>query len=354
MSLPLEKADESKFSITTSGNLNVWLQQMGGSIVFSTYQVGKVLFLGLNTQDNLSVFERTFPRSMGIGISKDYPSLLLATREQLYEFDNLLPQGKCQGEHDALFSPHRAWITGDLDVHDIAYDGDGRAVFINTMFNCIATTSRGYSFKPIWKPSFISEYVAEDRCHLNGLCMQDGKPKYATCVAKTNVAKGWRDHRVDGGMLIDVVNNKIVVDGFSMPHSPRLHNGRLWMLNSGKGEFGWVDVEKGVFNPISFCPGFARGLSLVGSYAIIGLSEPRHGKVFDDLPLQDALESKDTKPYCGLQIVDLENGNTVEWLRIEGVISELFDVGFLEGIKNPSAIGVIGPEIHHTISIDFN
>ena len=351
MALPLEKTEDDKFSLATSQNFNSWLSEIGGSITFSTYQVGKVLFLGLNEQKTLSVFERTFPRSMGIGLSKDNQSLLLATKTQIYSFDNVVPQGKLHDGYDALYSPHQSWITGDVDVHDIAFGEDSEPVFISTLFNCIATVSPGYSFKPIWRPSFVSAYVAQDRCHLNGMAMKNGAPKYVTCVSTSDVANGWRDDRDGGGVVIDVETNEIVVEGLSMPHSPRLHNGRLWILNSGRGEFGWIDVEAGVFQPIAFCPGFARGLTFVGKYAIIGLSEPRDGKTFGDLPLQDLMRSKNTDARCGLHVVDIETGETVEWLRIEGVIAELYDVGFLRGIKRPSAIGLIGPEVQRTISI---
>ncbi len=351
MALALPKIDDDKFFIQTSPGFSHWLKGIAGSIAFSTYQVGKVLLLGLNAQNKLSVFERTFPRAMGIGLSEDQKSLLLASKTHIYEFDNLLSPGQKSDFFDALYAPHTSWITGDVDIHDIAFDGAGKPVFISTLFNCIGTVERGYSFKPLWRPSFISKYTAEDRCHLNGMAMKDGKPKYVTCVSDTNSADGWRAGREDRGMVIDVETDEKIVTGLSMPHSPRLHKGRLWLLNSGKGELGWVDIDKGEFNPVGFCRGFARGLTLVGKYAVIGLSEPREGKTFDGLPLQNILADKNISARCGLEVIDIETGRSVEWLIIDGVIRELYDVAFLKNIITPSMIGLIGPEVQHTISL---
>jgi len=182
--------------------------------------------------------------------------------------------------------------------------------------------------------------------------MEDGAPKYITCVSRSDASDGWRDRRTDGGLVIDVTNNEIIAEGLSMPHSPRLHEGRLWLLNSGKGEFGWLDVKNGTFNPVTFCPGYARGLTITGNYAIIGLSQSRENKTFQGLPLNDALKDKDVDPRCGLLIVNLTTGDAVEWVRIEGVVQELFDVAVLPNIKCPSAIGLKGQEILKVISIE--
>ena len=151
------------------------------------------------------------------------------------------------------------FVTGELDAHDIGQLADGRIVFVNTLYNCLATPSERHSFTPIWKPSFISKIVKEDRCHLNGLAMEDGVPRYVTAVSKSDTIDGWRDRRVDGGIVIDVQSGKIVLGGLSMPHSPRLHRGKLWVLNSGTGEIGWIEPVRQAtdakFNVLAFCPG---------------------------------------------------------------------------------------------------
>jgi uncharacterized protein (TIGR03032 family) len=246
---------EEAFALTTSRGFVAWLAGSGGSLAFTTYQAGKLFFLGVRPDGTLSVHERSFPRCMGLGVSPDARRLLLATHYQLLRFDNALPEGERHAGNDAIFVPRLAWITGDLDIHDVASDAAGRPVFVNTVFSCLATVSEGASFKPLWRPPFISRLAPEDRCHLNGVAMEDGRPRYVTAVAASDVADGWRDKRADGGFVMDVTTNRIIVDGLSMPHSPRLAGGRLFVLNSGTGEFGFVEPAARRFEPIAFCPG---------------------------------------------------------------------------------------------------
>jgi uncharacterized protein (TIGR03032 family) len=165
------------------------------------------------------------------------------------------------------------------------------------------------------------------------------------------VADGWRDRRANGGIAIDVTTGAIVAQGLSMPHSPRLHDGRLWLLSSGTGEFGHVDPASGRFEPVAFCPGYARGLAFVGDHAVIGLSLARENRTFTGLPLDDALAARDVEPRCGLAIVDLASGDMRHWVRIEGVVRELYDVAVLPGVRRPSAIGFKTDEVNHVISI---
>ena len=271
-SAPAAAAPEEKFALTSSRHFPEWLARAGASLAFTTYQAGKLFLIGLKPGGRLAVFERTFARCMGLGVSADARSLVLATQYQLLRFDNVVPKGGAHGEHDAVFSPHAIWVTGDVDAHDVALPADGRPMFVNTLFSCIATVSDGYSFKPLWRPPFVSKLAPEDRCHLNGLALEGERPRYVTLVADSDVADGWRDRRADGGMLIDVATGEAVLRGLSMPHSPRLHGSRLWLLNSGTGELGFVDRDAKKFVPVAFCPGYARGLAFVGPYAIVGLS----------------------------------------------------------------------------------
>jgi uncharacterized protein (TIGR03032 family) len=215
----------------------------------------------------------------------------------------------------------------------------------------LGEVSETRSFRPVWKPKFITKLAAEDRCHLNGLAMRDGKPAFVTVVSESDVADGWRDRRTGGGCVIDVASNETVVSGLSMPHSPRWHNDRLWVHNSGTGEFGWVDQQAGRFEPVAFCPGYLRGLTFMGKYAVMGLSKARGESAFGGLPLQDALRARDADARCALQVIDLESGDTPHWLRIEGMIQELYDVVALPGARFPKAVGFKTDEIRRVISI---
>ena len=343
---------EEKFALSTSRGFPQWLASTGGSLAFTTYQAGKLFMIGLQGDGQLSVFERTFPRSMGLGVSAEVRSLALATRNQVLRFDNVLPEGGAdRSGYDAVYAPHAGWVTGDLDTHDVGFGVDGRPLFVNTLFACIAQVSDGHSFRPVWKPPFVSRLAAEDRCHLNGMALAEGRPLYATAVSRSDVADGWRDRRRDGGILIDIESGEIVAEGLSMPHSPRLHEGALWLVNSGTGELGRIDVASGRFEPFAFCPGYARGLAFLGNHAVVGLSLARENRTFSGLALDDALTQRDTEPRCGLAVFDLASGDMTGWVRVEGVIRELYDVAALRGVRRPSLIGFKTDEVNRVISI---
>lgn len=346
-------APSKSFALTTSRGFDGWLARAGGSIAFTTYQAGKLFLLGLAPDDALSVHERTFARCMALEVSTDSRTLLLSTHFQLYRFDNLLPAGaRMPGGVDALYVPRVAWVTGDLDIHDVAFGLDDRPVFVNTLFSCIAAVSDGASFRPLWRPPFITNLAAEDRCHLNGMAMLDGRPRYVTMVSASDQAGGWRDRRADGGLVLDVATGEVVCEGLSMPHSPRLHDGRLWLLDSGRGTLGWVDFEQRRLVPVAFCPAYARGLAFAGRCAVIGLSLPRRNPAFEGLDLEAALAARGDEPRCGLHVVDLELGEAIAWVRLEGIVRELYDVAFIPGVRQPSAIGFRTNEIARLISID--
>jgi uncharacterized protein (TIGR03032 family) len=348
-----DNSSQEKLALTASRHFPEWLASTGGGIAFTTYRAGKLFLLGSRSDGRLSVFERSFPRAMGLAVSADGRSLALATRHAIQRFDNVLPPGAASvGGYDAVYAPHAGWVTGDLDAHDIGFGGDGRPLFVNTLFSCLAAASDGHSFRPIWAPPFISRLAAEDRCHLNGMAMAEGRPLHVTAVARSDVADGWRDRREGGGILIDVAGGEIAAAGLTMPHSPRLHDGRLWLLNSGTGEFGFVDLDAGRFEPVAFCPGYARGLAFAAGHAIVGLSLPRADRTFSGLPLEAALAGRGADPRCGLAIIDLKSGDIAHWVRIEGVVRELYDVAALPGARRPSAIGFKTEEVRRVISIE--
>jgi len=345
------KKPEVAFTLASSRHFPGWLSSTGASLAVTTYQSGKVILIGSNKETGrLSVFERTLERPMGVAF--DGRRLAVASIVQITTFVDAVNGEKVEGGYDAVFVPQTATFTADLDVHDVAFAADGSLVFANTLFSCLATASATHSFKPIWRPRFVSRLAAEDRCHLNGLAMRDGRPAYVTCVGETDVADGWRDNRVEGGVLVDVSNDIVVCRGLSMPHSPRLHDGKLWLLNSGTGELGTVDLARGRFEPMTFCPGYLRGLAFIGHHAVVGLSEPRGNRTFAGLPLQERIAAEKVEPRCGVYVIDTRNGDVVHWLRIEGVVAELYDVVVLPKMTRPSMIGFRNQEIHRTVSIE--
>lgn len=279
-----------KLEITGSRLFMSWLGSQNASLAFTTYQAGKLFLIGTNNDGSMSIFERTFNRPMGLCATND--QLWLSSLFQLWRFQDFLEPGQVSDGYDALYVPVSGHTTGDIDIHDIHIQGNNKPVFVATRFNCLATLGSRFSFKPVWRPPFVDRLAAEDRCHLNGMATENDEPRYVTCVAKSNMAEGWRDHRADGGLIIDVKTNETVAGGLSMPHSPRLYREKLWILQAGTGEFGYVDLKTGVFEMICFLPGFARGLSFIGDYAVIGLSKPRHNKTFNGLQLNERLKTE--------------------------------------------------------------
>jgi uncharacterized protein (TIGR03032 family) len=292
---------------------------------------------------------------MGICVP-DKDTILLATLFQIVRFKNVLNPGEqINNVFDACYVPRETYVTGELDAHDVGVLKDGRVVFVNTLYNCLATTSERHSFTPLWKPPFISKIVKEDRCHLNGLAMADGVPRYVTAVSKSDTIDGWRDRRASGGVVIDVQSGATVIDGLSMPHSPRIHGGRLWVLNSGTGELGWIEPDAGgaaaKFHALAFCPGFLRGLAFHGDYAFVGLSKPRYER-FEGLALDQTLADADSEPWCGVQVIDLKTGACVHWFRLDGAVAELYDLAVVPGAMRPMSLGFGSNEILGLITHD--
>jgi uncharacterized protein (TIGR03032 family) len=346
----IEPAAAPALEINTSRQMLAWLAEHKLSIALTTYQIGKLFLLGLKGNGELSVFERTFNRCMGLCPADN--GFYMSSLYQVWRFANVFEPSQTQNGYDRLYLPQVGYTTGDLDIHDMAVDADGRLVFVNTLFGCLATLSDTHSFKPLWRPPFISKLAAEDRCHLNGLAMKDGQPGYVTAVHASDVVDGWRDRRADGGIVIDVNRNEIVAGGLSMPHSPRWHRGKLWLLNSGTGEFGHIELETGRFVPLAFCAGYMRGLTFHGDFALVGLSKPRENKTFSGLPLDEQLKSRNAEARCGVQVIDLRTGDAVHWLRIEGIVDELYDVIPLPGVRCPMALGFKTDEIRRVISVE--
>jgi uncharacterized protein (TIGR03032 family) len=328
-----------------------WLAQSGASLVFTTYQLGKVFLIGTRTDTGrLSVFERNFPRCMGFGVAEGARTLWLSSLYQLWRMENFLEPGTRHEGYDAVYAPVEGRSTGDVDVHDIHPFADDRPpLFVVTRFNCLATLDQRHSFVPVWKPPFIDRIAAEDRCHLNGLAMDGDRPAYVTCVSSSNIAGGWREHRRDGGLVLDVASGETVARGLSMPHSPRLHDGTLYILQSGKGLFGRIDPTTGEFEEICFLPGFARGVTFIGRHAVIGVSRPRRDAAFDGLELDERLAKEGATARCMLAVVNLDTGDLEHMLEIDGAVQELYDVKALPGVARPMAIGFKTDEIRFMI-----
>ncbi|MEM7035132.1 MAG: TIGR03032 family protein [Chloroflexota bacterium] len=319
------------------------LKQLGISLVVSTYQAGKVILVRPDN-DTLNTHFRTFQKPMGL--AGDHTRLSIGTASEVWHLRNmpavalkLDPPGK----HDAYYLPRSMHATGDIDIHEMAWgfdleqgDTNGDTLWIvNTRFCCLCTLDATNSFVPRWRPHFISALAPEDRCHLNGLGMVDGRPKFVTALGETDHAGGWRDNKANGGILMDVDDNRVLMRSISMPHSPRVYNGQLWLLESGEGALSKVHLgetaEQSSLEMVAQMPGFTRGIDFYGPLAFIGLSQVRESATFSGLPLTKRL----TERTCGVWVINITTGETVAFLRFEEGVQEIFSVQVLPGVHFP-------------------
>lgn len=326
-------------SVHTS-NLPQILSEGRFSLLVTTYQAGKLVVLR-NDGGVLNTHFRNFMKPMGLAIQGG--KLAIGCNIDIWEFHNVpavcpkldeTDEYKDKGvKHDACFMPRRSHTTGDMQIHEMAWIGD-ELWFVNTSFSCLATRSDVNSFEPRWRPKFVTELVPGDYCHLNGLATKEGRVRYVTALGETNTPGGWRENKRDGGLLIDVDSNEIIVRGLSMPHSPRWYRDKLWLLESGQGGIGTVDLNTGRYEEIAQLPGFTRGLSFLGPLAFIGLSQVRESAVFSGIPLVERLEER----TCGVWVLNIETGQTVGFCRFEDAVQEIFAVELLVGSLFPDLI----------------
>jgi uncharacterized protein (TIGR03032 family) len=338
--------ESGELEIGYSPGLEGWLAAERVSLAFAI-PPAKLFFIGLEPSGRLSAFERTFSKCMGLAAAGTN-TIYLGTRYQIWRLEH----APAQDDFDRRFVPRRVWTTGYVNCHDVAVKGDGAPLMVNTRFGCLAEVSDRYSFVPTWWPPFQSRRVQGDCCHLNGVAMSQGEPAYVTSVSATGELDSWRSLRTGGGVVTDVATGEIVCRGLSMPHSPRLYRGDLWLTNSGTGELGRVDLSSGRFEPVAFAPGFLRGLTFVGDYAVVGSSKFRDGGLYSGMPLDERLAQANAGPKLGLFIVDLRTGQIAEWLLVEGPMYELFDVIALPGVRRPMALGLVTSEIENQIWFD--
>jgi uncharacterized protein (TIGR03032 family) len=334
---------DNVFSATHTSGLPQLLTNLGISLLVTTYQAGKLIAVRA-AEGQIWSLMRTFDRPMGLAIKGD--RLALGTRYQVWEFHNtpaLAARVEPAGRHDALFVPRVSCITGDILGHEMAWVGEELWI-VNTLFSCLSTLHPNYSFLPRWHPPFISALVAEDRCHLNGLAIVQGTPKYATALGTSDSIEGWRPGKASGGVLMEIPSGEVVAAGLSMPHSPRWHDDKLWVLEGGTGSLAVVDLSTGRRDTVAALDGFCRGLAFYQSFAFVGLSKIRESAMFGGIPIM----SRWNELRCGIAVVDLNAGRVIELMEFQTGVEEVFAVEVLDGTRFPEVIGFQEETIRRT------
>ena len=326
--------NDRKFHYACSGDLVEILEQIGGSLLISTYQAGRVIAVG-SSGGRLILSLHSFDQAMGLAVAPERIAVGSTSQIWLLQGQQTFA-GRLEpaGQYDGCFVTRLSHVTGEIRVHEMAWGGR-ELWFVNTLFSCLCVLDPVHSFMPRWKPGFITRIAAEDRCHLNGLAVQDGIPRYVTALGETDTPDGWRERKSTGGCLIDVATSLTVAHGFALPHSPRIHQGSVWLLDSGKGRLVRVDPRSGRSETVAELPGYPRGLALAGRYALIGLSRTRAGRGFEGMPLA---ENRD-QLTAGLAVVDLPSGEKVALLEFTAGVHETFDVQVLPQSRCPAICG---------------
>ena len=324
------------FSCTHSPQFPELLLQTGSSLAISTYQAGKVILISAIDEDQLVQLPRNFSRPMGMAVSEDRLAIALSRSiVVLVRSSELGPSyPKQPGVYDSIYIPTANYFTGPVDMHDMSW-GDEGLWGVNTRFSCLALIDDTYSFRPEWVPSFITKLVGEDRCHLNGLAMEDGRPRYVTALGATDSAKEWRKDKVGGGIVIDVETDEIVLEGLAMPHSPRIYQDKLFLLLSATGELVCADPETGKYDVVAKMNGFVRGMCICGDYLFVAMSRLRKtSRAFRDLPIsKESVQS-------GITIIYLPAGSVSAQLVYQSSCEEIYDIQMLADTRRPGMMGL--------------
>lgn len=333
---PSEEAlqNEAPTSIHTS-NFPDLLRHFNISLAVTTYQAGKLILLRPEGE-KLNTHFRPLPRPMGMAVMQD--GFYVGCKSEIHKYVNI-PQVADKitpfDSNDAVYIRRNSLVTGLIDIHEMAYGTQG-LWFVNTRFSALCTLNENFSFVPRWSPPFITSLAPEDRCHLNGLCLENGEPKYATALGETDSEGGWRSNKKDGGILMDIPSGKIIARGLSMPHSPRLYDGNLWLLESGYGRVGTLDPKNGKYTTLCEVDGFTRGLAMIGNIAFVGLSQIRESASFGGVPLAEKLKEKER--IAGVWAIDIRTGETVAFVKFTGGVREIFAVEILQGMTRPEVL----------------
>ncbi len=321
------------------------LQRLGCTLAISTITADRLILLGVDAGGMLTQLPRQLPAPMGM--AWDGQRLAVATRSSVLVYGNApalaASYPRQPDTYAALLVPCALYLCGELDLHDLAWAGDTLWA-VNTRFSCIGVVSNGYSFLPRWQPPFIRTMHGDDACHLNGMSLEAGGPRYATALGATSTPQGWRPTRATGGIVLDVPHNTVLAAGLPMPHSPRLIDGRLWLLLAGSGQLVQLDPHSGQITVVAQLPGFARGMAHHNGYLFVGVSHLRDTAPAD-LPVAQM------PPFCGVVALDLHSGQEVGRLRYDSTVREIYDLVVLPLAGRVGVLPWAVPPAHPALSM---
>ncbi len=336
------------FSLQYSANVPKILLELGASIGISTYQAGKVILVSPKNEQQLIQLPRTFEKAMGLNLKGD--KLLIATKDEVIALRNSSELAKHYppkpNTYDGLFVPRTVYFTGQIDIHDIAWGDQDTIYAVNTSFSTVIKIDHNYSFTPIWTPPFISQLASEDRCHLNGMAMQNGKPKYVSAFNTGDSPRSWKDNITKTGILMDIDNNEYIAQNLPMPHSPRIFDKQLYLLLSATGDLVQINPETKEINTVINLGGFVRGMDKCGDYLFVGISKIRENSTtFSKLPI--LLKTK----HAGVKIIHLPSAQLVGEITYLNSVEEIYDIHIIPNLIRPNILNTQRPEYKQGLAI---
>jgi uncharacterized protein (TIGR03032 family) len=337
------------FSCSYSAHVPELLMKLNCSLAISTYQAGKIIFLSPKNEDQLIQLPRTFEKPMGIAVLDEPDKMAVACKDEVIVFSNskelAVSYPKKKNTYDALYIPRTTYHIGQLDIHDLSW-GENGLYAVNTLFSCIISLGDDYNFTPFWIPPFIKGLKSEDKCHLNGMVMVNGRPKYATAFNRGNTRQSWREGVTTDGVLMDTETSEIIAENLRMPHSPRIFNGELYLLFSATGEIIKMDPSNGTYEVVTRINGFVRGMAYYKDFLFVGLSKLRqNSSTFAKLEIaKKALNA-------GIAIIHLPTGSYYGEIRYQASVDEIYDIQVLPGKIRPNIFNTIQSEYKLALSI---
>ncbi len=338
MNLINKQTAHAPFSASYSPNFAELLVQLNCTIAVSTYQAGKVVFISPQDEEKLTQLPRTFKKPMGIALKDD--RMAVATSSEVIIFKGSEDLAKAYpgkpSVYDMMFMPRATYYTGGVDIHDLHF-GEDKLWAVNTSFSCICTIDDAFSFTPHWKPKFIDKLASEDRCHLNGMVMQDGKPLYVSALGSGNTFQSWRENITAGGIMVHVPSGEIILRGLAMPHAPKIYDGKLYCLLSAKEELICIDPEKGTYEVVKKIPGFLRGMAKCGDYLFICTSKLRqNSSTFKHLEIAEKAN------VAGIVVLHLPTASIVGNFEWKASVDEIYDIQILQNSTRPNILNAYG------------
>ena len=337
--------------IAISDSMLDWVVNNKVNMLFSSLALSKLFCVGLHQDGKkLSIDESSFTRC-GVLAQNDPYDLFVATRQKVWKCHNAVSRNRSLNGFERFYVPQQAWVTGAVRLQDLAVSSRGQIYFVNPLFSCVSTVSSTHSFVPVWKPAFVSELVSESRCFLSGIALEDDAPKYVTSYSSSDEKQGWKKHKSQG-VLLDVVTNEVIASGLNAPRCPRVHDNKLWLLESASGYLGFVDTRVGRFERMAFVPGFATGLAFIGRYAVVSASTsaPTLG-LTDSNEMLKSCQQKNLSPSCGIFVIDTLSGETVAQVVFKSIVTDITSLVILNNVKHTAIVGPDSEDMNRIITI---